>query len=190
MPSTINAAAATDRPWKCGLCNGTGRIMTGGCSMEHGISTSCEDFGCLPIGEMVCPTCDGDGYLVMPPTLKGWIDHGHSIHHSLSRGDSKQKLDLEFRLTRDSRTDGYWLTMYARGGGPHVKNLLLRHIKDFSVEGTATVTYLNESMTVTASIEILNLRSGFADHHGHDLTISVKNSSGEEVWACRIGVWD
>ena len=50
----------------CSSCYGRGKIRTGGCSLEHGISTLCEDFGCLPVRYETCPACDGEGY----PNLK------------------------------------------------------------------------------------------------------------------------
>lgn len=53
---------------KCQRCYGGGRIKTGGgCSMEHGISTSCDEYGCLPVTTEVCPLCNGDGDL---PSVK------------------------------------------------------------------------------------------------------------------------
>lgn len=49
---------------ECPKCYGSGRIKTGGgCTLEHGISTSCEDYGCPPITNEVCPACNGDADL-------------------------------------------------------------------------------------------------------------------------------
>lgn len=50
---------------KCPHCSGIGKIWTGGgCTMEHGISTSCEEYGCPPRTETKCPVCNGDGDLL------------------------------------------------------------------------------------------------------------------------------
>lgn len=49
---------------QCGQCFGTGRIRTGGgCSLEHGISTTCEEYGCLPVTYGACSRCRGAGYI-------------------------------------------------------------------------------------------------------------------------------
>jgi len=46
---------------QCARCGGTGEIQTGGCSLEHGHSTTCEEFGCEPLRKIVCPDCSRDG---------------------------------------------------------------------------------------------------------------------------------
>lgn len=46
---------------ECDQCFGRGRIRMGGCSLEHGHMTSCEDFGCLPLTVEKCPRCRGTG---------------------------------------------------------------------------------------------------------------------------------
>ena len=49
---------------KCVRCSGAGQVKTGGgCCMEHGISTSCEEYGCLPVTYGECPNCGGTGYI-------------------------------------------------------------------------------------------------------------------------------
>lgn len=49
---------------RCNECCGTGRVKTGGgCSLEHGISTTCEEYGCLPVTYGECPRCNGAGYI-------------------------------------------------------------------------------------------------------------------------------
>jgi len=47
---------------KCGRCGGTGVIETWKCSGEHGISTSCQEFGCF-VETQTCPTCKGKRYV-------------------------------------------------------------------------------------------------------------------------------
>ncbi|MCP4367135.1 MAG: hypothetical protein GY797_03315 [Deltaproteobacteria bacterium] len=44
---------------KCPECGGTGQVWTGGCSLEHGINTTCEEYGCLPRIEKSCSVCNG-----------------------------------------------------------------------------------------------------------------------------------
>lgn len=46
---------------KCPACYGRGKIRTGGCTMEHGINTFCDDYGCPPIIYEKCETCGGKG---------------------------------------------------------------------------------------------------------------------------------
>lgn len=53
---------------ECSSCRGRGKIRTGGCTLEHGISTSCDDFGCPPIEDKKCPVCNGKGYTNLKTT--------------------------------------------------------------------------------------------------------------------------
>ena len=46
---------------KCPRCYGTGKMQIGGCSMEHGINTTCDDYGCAPIETVPCRACGGSG---------------------------------------------------------------------------------------------------------------------------------
>ena len=48
---------------ECPECLGMGKIRTGGCTLEHGITTTCEEYGCPPIEWITRPVCEGTGHI-------------------------------------------------------------------------------------------------------------------------------
>jgi len=52
---------------ECPKCKGLGYVYTGGCTLEHGISTTCEEYGCPPRIREVRDVCKGKKVKTIEP---------------------------------------------------------------------------------------------------------------------------
>jgi hypothetical protein len=166
--------------WKCQQCYGFGKTERAGCSLEHGISTSCEAFGCLPVSYVECTKCGGNGKVVMPPTFKTWIGlQRHQEIRLATRRSSEEPFDsshVRLGIRFDADAGGYVASVNA-SPRPIVEGIRLRDTNR-GLRGEQQFEYLGRQHVARASVELASIER-------IELTIDVVTAAGHSIWTCR-----
>jgi hypothetical protein len=173
------------KTWECRECSGEGAIRTGGCSLEHGITTSCEEYGCLPPGKRSCSVCSGRGVLDAPPNLRKLAAYSVRLGRGPSPPGEHEGDDVHLQIYEDEESDAFVVRVEATPG-PTIPELRLEPAGTTSFEGRAPVQYRGAEMTARAWMNGHPHMEAVAPSRRHDLRVSINDPTGEELWSCGV----